>query len=158
MRSSIIEKKCDVCGCVFETRSRHARFCPSCRRRVNSARGALKWKGMPSAIEDCVRHARAKLAERADVPNGGTVVHCKFCGTLTAHKSGFCSYCTHAGYDDVYAVTGKSNGWEHGAGSKPHVEAGWRGSRRWASSPRPFGMASSAACSAGDFQLTINER
>lgn len=53
---------------------------------------------------------------------------CPFCGGATSGGR-FCKTCMDEGFDKVYAVTGRSNGWERAERKKVSVKSGWRGRR-----------------------------
>lgn len=80
-------KVCPVCGETFTAWRSDTTFCPKCNNWK-----AKKYKRSQRKKED------------------GEVTRCIFCGHPTRGR--FCKACRDQGFDDVYEVTGRSNGWD----------------------------------------------
>lgn len=96
--------------------------------------------GQPYSYDEAIEMARAFVAEEEKrelefIANGGasreaSLPKCKYCGS-TRHvaKNMFCRNCLKEGYDNVYRITHRSNGWDRVMPEGMKVVGGWRGQR-----------------------------
>lgn len=136
---------CRFCGQKIETYSLDERRhkCSACRTEYDRVMKKTYQKFVRGTIkfEDILGIAEAEMFEfgRQRIANGevkdefGTdtllpsPVRCRFCGKNTVHPSGFCRECRREGLDNVYQVTGRTNGWDRNAGGRVAVKDEWRG-------------------------------
>lgn len=131
------------CGHTFATTSPNGHYCENCRRlrmrimlrhhnRVRS--GSERRDQLPELIERdyqvAIGQAQAK-AKSGTRKRAKTVpqTRCKFCGHTAKAGQEFCADCIHDGYDAVYALTGRSNGWDRRGQGAQNVQPGWRGQK-----------------------------
>jgi len=79
------------------------------RAKAKAQIAAEKAERKSAAAEMRLRELEAREAERKR--RMADVRRCKFCGK-PAYGEDFCAYCRREGFDNVYMVTGRSNGWE----------------------------------------------
>lgn len=130
---------CEICG--VELKSVLAVRCSHCKRVVDAMKSRLykrqKKTGTPYSFAEAIEMARAKVAEEEarereeDEKNGGAGrPRCKYCGSKRHVKeSGFCRSCIRDGFDSVYRITHRSNGWDRVLPEGAKVVGGWRGQR-----------------------------
>ena len=136
---SAAKRVCDICG--VELKSSFAKRCSDCHRVVGKMKSRLyerkKKTGEPYSFAEAIEMARVKVAEEAarereeDEKNGGAGrPRCKYCGsTRHVKESGFCRSCIRDGFDSVYRITHRSNGWDCVMPEGAKVVGGWRGQR-----------------------------
>lgn len=123
---------CEACGEEFLARTHHVRFCERCRKAISKIYGRInrtveKERRMDVAV-DMRKQELARVVERKKKRESGEKRRCLYCGSTWNAESGFCTTCRRSGLDDVYKVTGRSNGWERReAAKKAVVVDGWRG-------------------------------
>lgn len=138
-KQAVFNFACDICG--VELKSSFAKRCSDCHRVVGKMKARLyerkKKTGEPYSFAEAIEMARAEVAENAarereeEAENGGADrPHCKYCGsTRHVKESGFCRSCIRDGFDSVYRITHRSNGWDRVMPKGMKVEVGWRGQR-----------------------------
>lgn len=119
-------KMCDVCGREFEQRTNAQRHCHECAAKIILVRARLRGRGNRLKGESLFRAIVDEI--RSGSVSDACAKRCKFCGSSNDVRSnGFCRTCMSAGLNNVYEITGKSNGWDvRGADAVP-VQDGWRG-------------------------------
>lgn len=123
---------CEKCGESFVAYHKRS-LCPECyakarkeylrdyaRRRAGKA--AAKDGGKPSAAAQEAEATAAPSAKTAGEPT-----RCLFCGAVLLKGGQFCKTCLREGFNNVYEVTGRSNGWDRKPSAKVKIVSGWRG-------------------------------
>lgn len=121
------------CGETFETTSPNGHYCARCRtvrkkiieRHHEKVRHGSERRDKIS--ENVERDYLAAIGKSETENNART--RCKFCGRTTKSGREFCHDCVHNGLDAVYALTGRSNGWDRRGQGAQNVQPGWRGQK-----------------------------
>lgn len=95
------EKTCEICGGTFTAHRSDTRRCPNCR--VNGTQKMMQRHRSEVKMAKCKQIEREKAQK--EEPH-----HCKFCGAICIRK--FCRDCYRKGFNYVYSVTGRTNGWD----------------------------------------------
>lgn len=93
-----------TCGRVFMASRKHARLCPECTRKG-------RWTSLARHLASIGNHAK----------------RCLYCGKKILGNLDFCDHCRMEGYDELYSVTHRSNGWDARPMEKVTPCGGWRG-------------------------------
>ena len=114
--------RCLDCGITF-TAYGHADRCDPCRKRHRK-------EYQRKYIRPSRRKARRDREERRKAGLAGlgplkgvsaqtspaVTGRCRFCGKPVFNGASFCARCMREGFNEVYAVTGRTNGWDRGLG------------------------------------------
>lgn len=118
-------RKCMDCGVVF-TAFGHADRCDSCRRihlkeyqrkyiRPSRRKARLEREQRRNAELGALAPASAGMSVLGGPAHAVDVGRCRFCGREVRNGVLFCARCMREGFNEVYAVTGRSNGWDRKA-------------------------------------------
>lgn len=128
---AVYKTKCEVCGCEFETRSRQARYCTTCKQVTMNVRSLARMNGSHPTHDEFIAICRERIANGStrSKHERGKLVRCKYCGHETRSETGYCKTCRQFGLDDLNAVTGRTNGWDKEEHHLHGAHGGWRGQR-----------------------------
>lgn len=121
-------KNCDVCGAFFDPTNNAQRHCPECAIKIKVVRARLYGRGIRIKGAALMKMIFDEI--RSGIHDFDEIVRCKFCGgTNDVRQSGFCRTCLANGFDHVYEMTGKSNGWDRKRYQSSQIQDGWRGQK-----------------------------
>lgn len=120
--------KC-ACGDEFVSSSPRAFMCPVCRKvkfkiynkHFQKTRNKVISKVL--AEREFEKYLKKPKTDLTATPK--PLHHCPYCGRMTTNE--FCRQCQYDGFDAVYDLTGRSNGWNRKKPEFFKVESGWRG-------------------------------
>jgi hypothetical protein len=117
---------CMDCGVKFKAFG-HADRCEPCRRKhLKEYQRKYIRPARRKARREREARAKAEMAELTPIADITPVVkkrtraavtgRCRFCGRNVHDGSLFCPSCMRDGFNEVYAVTGRTNGWDRKEG------------------------------------------
>ena len=118
--------KCMDCGIEFKAFG-HADRCDSCRRiHLKEYQRKYIRPSRRKARREREERKKAEMASLSPIADVTPVVRkqtraavtgrCRFCGNGVHNGSLFCPRCMREGFNEVYAVTGRTNGWDRREG------------------------------------------
>ena len=133
--------KC-ACGEVFESSSPNAKRCLSCsmifKRMYNKYVKSTKSSQIAMKLATEEYDSRLHDGTLTSIEKHKPFVRCKYCGRPT--KRDFCPNCVSEGFDQVYLITGRSNGWNRVQTTKVKITDGWRGQPRAGGRSQPLAL------------------
>lgn len=118
---------CAKCGKTFVALRKHD-LCQVCNAEKRKAyqRSYVRKENRERPVVQKSEKKKDKADKSVEKKAEKKLTHCKFCGKLTTNGD-FCRNCKNEGFDNVYIVTGRSNGWDKQRITKTKIKFGWRG-------------------------------
>lgn len=118
---------CAKCGMSFIALRKHE-LCPVCNDEKRKAyqKSYVRKENRGKPVVQKSENKKDKTDNPVETKREKKLTHCKFCGKLTTIGD-FCRNCKNEGFDNVFRLTGRSNGWDRVKRKRISVVSGWRG-------------------------------